>query len=350
MDIVIVDDDALQVEVLKGYLEACGYGVTACTSAEEALARVMAGEGQVVISDWEMPGMDGPELCRRLRRAGLDRYVYIVLLTGREGRSSLVTGLSAGADDFLSKPFDPSELRVRLSVAERIVGLETRDLTIFAMARLAESRDPETGAHLERVRGYCRVLAEAAARRPEFAGQIDGAFVRMLYLTSPLHDIGKVGVPDCVLLKPARLNDEEFAVMKSHARIGGETLDAALRHAPRAKFLEMARDIAWTHHEQWNGSGYPHGLSGESIPLAGRIMALADVYDALRARRPYKQPFAHETARALVVEGAGKHFDPRLIEVFEQVQGQFDQIAKRYTDGEHGGMGEPAGKVVRAAA
>src|SRR5207244_11500403 len=171
-------------------------------------------------------------------------------------------------DVFRAKPLAPDELLARLHSAERILSLETRDVAIFSLAKLAESRDPETGAHLERVQGYCRALAQQLAADRQFADEIDPEFMRLLYATSPLHDIGKVGIPDSVLLKPGRLSDREFEIMKTHTSIGGQTLDAALKRFPKTKFLRMARDIAAAHHERFDGSGYPAGLAGEQIPLS----------------------------------------------------------------------------------
>src|SRR6185295_17304321 len=208
--------------------------------------------------------------------------------------------------------------------------LITRDVTIFALAKLAESRDPDTGAHLERVRQYSRLLAEHLRHLPEFEDEVDEEFVRNIFLTSPLHDIGKVGVPDAVLLKPARLSDREFEIMKGHTIIGAETLDAVLKFSPGTEFLKMARDIALTHHEQWSGGGYPHGLKGLDIPLAGRIVALADVYDALTSKRVYKDAYPHEVARGIIVEGAGAHGDPDLVDAFFELQPQFEAVRDRH--------------------
>lgn len=330
MNIVIAEDDPIAQELLRESLLTDGHAVEAAGDGAAALALLQAGQARVLITDWEMPGMDGPELCRRVRQE-VDRYVFIVLLTGR-GRESLVEGLRAGADDFLTKPFDPLELSVRLSVAERVTALETRDLMIFSMAKLAESRDKDTGAHLDRVRRYCRLLAEELSRRASHAGVVDREFVRLIYVTSPLHDIGKVGIPDAILLKAAALTPAEREVMKSHTTIGAETLGAALREHPGARFLKMAHDIALGHHERFDGTGYPGGVKGEAIPLAARIVAVADVYDALRSPRVYKAAMTHAETRAKIVEGAGAHFDPAVVDAFLAVQADFEEVSTRLMD------------------
>ncbi|MCR4415008.1 MAG: HD domain-containing protein, partial [Thermoguttaceae bacterium] len=240
----------------------------------------------------------------------------VILATSYADVAHVVEGIEAGADDFLAKPIRPEELRVRLRAGERLLALEGRDVMIFALAKLAESRDPDIGAHLERMREYCRVLAEELARHRKYQAEVDGEYVQLIYLTSPLHDIGKVGVPDRVLLKPGRLDPEEFELMKAHTVLGGQTLEAAAQAHPEAQFLAMARDIALTHHERFDGRGYPQGLSGEQIPLCGRITALADVYDALTTKRVYKPGFSHQTARSIILEGCGTHFDPDIVDAF----------------------------------
>lgn len=332
MEVLIADDDCISVELLANSLEQFGYSVTTATNGRDAFNLIRTGRYRLVISDWEMPGMSGIELCREIRKRRASGYIYVILLTCYSGVDSIVQGLAAGADDFLTKPFQPQELCVRLRAGERILALESRDLTIFALAKLAESRDIETGAHLERIREYCRVLAEDLAQQPEFSGEIDGEFVSLLYMTSPLHDIGKVGIPDAVLLKPGRLSEAEFEIMKQHTLIGGNTLDALTTAHPDAQFLSMARDIAMTHHEQFDGSGYPHGLKGDEIPLCGRITALADVYDALTTRRVYKPEYSHEVARELILDGRGSHFDPAIVDAFLRCEGAFIAIHDRFSD------------------
>jgi putative two-component system response regulator len=332
MRVLIVDDNKIALMVLSKTLGAAGYEVEAKTNGREALEAVRSGSYQLVISDWEMPELDGLELCRAIRAQEMSSYVYIILLTGRDSPEEKVKGLSAGADDFVTKPYNPAELLARVRNAERLVSLETRDVAIFAMARLAESRDPETGAHLERVRSYCRVLTQHLATLEKYRDTIDADFIRLMYQTSPLHDIGKVGIPDAVLLKPGRLSDREFQMMKQHTTIGAETLDAALKMFPNVKFLQMARDIAATHHERFDGTGYPNGLAGENIPLCGRIVALADVYDALTSKRVYKGAFTHEVAKSIIAGDSGTHFDPDVAEAFLQNEDRFAAIREKLSE------------------
>ncbi len=273
--------------------------------------------------------MNGLELCRRIRERHFSSYVYLILVTSRDGTDNVVEGLNAGADDFITKPFHPAELCVRVRSGVRLLSLESRNLTIFTLAKLAESRSPETGAHLERMREYCRVLAERLSHKEKFCDEIDADYVHLIYLTSPLHDIGKVGIQDSVLLKGGPLTDKEFEIMKSHVRIGADTLPAAASYQPDAEFLRMAHDIALTHHEWYDGSGYPQGLVREEIPLCGRIVALADVYDALTAKRVYKNAFTHDVAKSVILEESGVHFDPDIVDAFLEAEQQFIDIQRR---------------------
>jgi len=326
MRVLIVEDDADAIDILENALLHFGFEVTKATNGFDALEEIRTGRFQLVISDWMMPGMTGIELCEEVRRRDSSVYTYFILLTSRTGTNNLVQGLRAGADEFLCKPVDPEELELRLRVAERMLSLESRDVVIFSLAKLAEARDPETGAHLERVREYCRVIGNHLCGTEKYRNVLDGDYVQLLYLTSPLHDIGKVGIPDNVLLKPGKLTAEEFNIMKQHALIGEATLSAAVAAHPRAKYLQMARDIALSHHEKFDGSGYPYGLSGESIPLCGRIMALSDVYDALTTARVYKPAYSHDVARNIIVEGNGKHFDPDIVQAFLENEERFIEI------------------------
>jgi putative two-component system response regulator len=330
MRVLLVEDDYVTAELLAANLRDFGYEVTLAGDGQEAFTQIRSGRYRLVVSDWEMPGMTGAELCRQIRRRLSSGYIYVILATSYADVAHVVEGIEAGADDFLTKPIRPEELRVRLRAGERLLALEGRDVMIFALAKLAESRDPETGAHLERIREYCRILAEQLGRQPKYQAEVDGQYVQLLYLTSPLHDIGKVGIPDRVLLKPGRLDPEEFELMKSHTVLGGQTLEAAAQAHPEAQFLAMARDIALTHHERFDGRGYPRGLSGEEIPLCGRITALADVYDALTTKRVYKPRFSHETARSIILEGRGTHFDPDVVEAFRARESDFLAVSHQF--------------------
>ncbi|MBF0471333.1 MAG: HD domain-containing protein [Gammaproteobacteria bacterium] len=207
----------------------------------------------------------------------------------------------------------------------------TQDVTILTLATLAETRDPETGEHILRTQRYVKALAEQLRQRPEYRSQLDDATIDLLYKSAPLHDIGKVGIPDHILLKPGRLDEEEFAIMRHHAELGGEALGVAERELGSSSFLRYAREIAQSHHEKWDGSGYPEGLQGEAIPLSGRLMAVADVYDALISRRVYKEPFSHDKAMAIIRDGRGTHFDPLLIDILDECEAVFVAIAAAYT-------------------
>lgn len=329
MRVLVVDDDEVSAELLRHALEEYGYDVTTAFDGRQAFELVRTGEYRMVVTDWEMPNINGLELCRLIREKASSGYIYIILLTSNSGTQNIVQGLEAGADDYIVKPFQPEELSLRLSVGQRVLSLESRDLIIFSLAKLADSRDPQTGAHLERMREYSKILASHLSTLPEYRDTVDGDFVQLIYLTSPLHDIGKVGIPDQVLLKPGKLTTEEFEIMKQHTIIGGETLDAAVASHPEARFLRMARDIAWTHHERFDGTGYPHGLSGYDIPLSGRIVAVADVYDALTSSRVYKPAYSHETAKEIIVEGRGTHFDPAIVDAFLATESQFIEVAEQ---------------------
>jgi len=330
MRILVVDDDDIVTEILENVLTQFGHQVTSARSGREALELMRSGAYRLVILDWEMEGMSGIELCRHIRQRYSSSYVYIIMLTVRRGTQIIVEGLNAGADDFISKPFEPQELGVRIRAGARILSLDSRELTIFSLAKLAESRDQETGAHLERIREYSQLIASHLSRQDKYRNQLDGEYVQLIYMTSPLHDIGKVGIPDRILLKPGPLTPEEFEIMKQHTVIGSKTLEAAVDVHPEAKFLCMARDIARSHHERFDGTGYPDGLAGENIPLCGRIVCLADVYDALTTRRVYKKAYSHEKTRDMILEDIGSHFDPDVVRAFLENENRFVQIHDRF--------------------
>ncbi|ODA29486.1 HD domain-containing phosphohydrolase [Planctopirus hydrillae] len=332
MKILIVDDDDMILEMLEHTLVPAGYEVLRAHNGTTALEILSQEPCRLVISDWDMPGMSGIDLCRAVRSQDFVSYVYVLLLTSHNSRESLVEGMIAGADDFVNKPFDPEELLVRLRAGVRVLSLETREVLIHSLAKLTESRDPDTGHHLERVQHYSRVLADELSRSERYRDMIDAEFIRLVFLTSPLHDIGKVGVPDSVLLKPGKLTSEEFEVMKRHTTLGSETLSSALERMPEARFLQVARDIAASHHEKFDGSGYPAGLKGTEIPLAARIVALADVYDALTTKRVYKEACSPEVTREIIVNSSGTHFDPDVVDAFISCEHMFEVIREQFMD------------------
>lgn len=332
MQILIVDDSKLVLMALESLLKDAGYEVLTAMDGHQALEVLRKNQCRLIISDWSMPVMTGIDLCKTIRSEEISAYIYFILLTSHGTLAEMIKGLSAGADDFIAKPYSPGEVLARIRAGERILSLETRDVAIFALAKLAESRDVDTGAHLERVQHYCRILAQRMANIEKYHEVISAEFIRLIFQTSPLHDIGKVGIPDAVLLKPGKLEPHEFEIMKSHTTIGADTLSGTLEKFPGVSFLEAARDIAWTHHERYDGSGYPKGLAAEDIPLCGRIIALADVYDALTSKRVYKKAFTHETAKEIIVESRGTHFDPDVVEAFLSREDEFLNIRRRFAE------------------
>ena len=332
MKILIADDELVSRKKMGKLIQNLGHETLIANDGGEAWKIWNDERVRLVVTDWVMPAMDGLELVRKIRQSEGSQYTYIIMVTSKSNIQDIVDGIDAGADDFVSKPFIKEELQVRIRAGERQLGFETRDIVIFSMAKLAESRDPETGNHLERIRYYSKVLAESMFKSGELPDEIDRLFIDNIFRTSPLHDIGKIGIPDHVLLKPGRLDDKEFETMKLHSRIGFETLNEALGRYPKADYLKMSADIALSHHEKYDGTGYPDGLKGSEIPLSARIVALADVYDALVSKRVYKKAYQHDTARALILEGEGTHFDPMVINAFIECEKTFVKIAERYSD------------------
>jgi putative two-component system response regulator len=353
--ILVVDDLHENAALLSRFLSPMGFNVHAAHDGVSALQFVEKTPPDVILLDLMMPGMDGFQVCQRLKQSPETRHIPVIIITGLSDREANIRAVEAGADDFVIKPFDRVllEARIRTSlktkllqdqllayqhelevrVQDRTRQLErTQQVAVFSLAKLAESRDNETGDHLDRIREYARELALSLLERGIYKEAVDPFFVRELYQSSPLHDIGKVGVPDQILLKPGKLTFQEFESMKHHTLIGGDTLRAADLEAGQNSFLAMGRDIAYYHHEKWEGSGYPFGLSGDEIPLAARIVAVADVYDALSSKRPYKEPFSHEKSMNIILEGRGKHFDPRVVDAFAARCDRFVEIRDSYAN------------------
>ena len=261
---------------------------------------------------------------------GVNPQVFIMAEQADWG--SYGADLLPGVDAVFTKPFEFAELAARITTGERILSLETRHLAIFALAKLAESRDPETGQHLERIREYTKALAISLTSCGQFQNTLTPTYVSTLYHTSPLHDIGKVGIPDSILLKPGRLSDEEFQAMKHHTTIGGETLGSVSRQYRHVDYLRIGAEIAMSHHERFNGKGYPMHLKGDSIPLSARIVALTDVYDAVTSKRVYKTAYTHDVARDIIAKERGEHFDPRVVDAFTACESEFVRIAEEFND------------------
>jgi putative two-component system response regulator len=343
--ILIVDDNATNVDILRRLVRK-HFEVASAASGEECLSVMTVFKPQLVLLDIMMPGMDGYEACRRIKSSALGEFVQVILVSGRGSTAERLKGYEAQADDYVVKPFDHEELLSKVRVQfrlwdaqrqvtiakdqletyagqlERLVSVRTKQLTatqdmaVFALAHVADSRDPETGGHLERMRRYAQMIAEELARNGTYAGLVDQRFLEDLYRSSPLHDIGKVAVPDSILQKPGRLTAGEFEKIKQHVVVGGETLEMARNQVGPGTFMDMAADIARYHHEKFDGTGYCGGLKGQEIPLSARIVALADVYDALTSRRVYKPAYTSDAAREIIIRDSGSHFDPVIVDAF----------------------------------
>lgn len=356
--VLLVDDTDSNLELLTLIFSREGARTICAANGFEALQLVEKHKEEIdlIVTDIRMPEMDGITLTHKVREI-LDQRVPIILLTAdRKTDEQLLAGLTAGANDYLNKPVNELELKARSSsmlrlkhafdenialqksleimVMERTIEIEqTRDLAMFGFAKLAEHRDPETGGHLERIREYTGALAAQMQKSGPYQREVNNEFVATIQRASPLHDIGKVGIPDSILLKPGKLTPDEFDVMKRHAVIGGWTLEESeKRLTVNSSFLHMAKEIAYCHHEKWDGSGYPANLKGEEIPLAARIMALADVYDALISKRIYKPPMPHAETHQIILKGSGNHFDPAVVEAYQAVEPAFINIMNRFKD------------------
>lgn len=352
---LIVDDAPENLQVLMETLKD-EYTIVAAIDGQKALSMAaLEPVPDLVLLDVLMPGMDGYEVCSRLKADERTRDIPVVFITMLSEEEEEARGLDLGAVDYITKPFRPRLVKARVrnhlelkghrDHLEELVQERTRDLahtqevTIHSLAVLAETRDNETGGHIMRTQHYVRALSEYLARHPEFCDVLDNDTVDLLYTSAPLHDIGKVGVRDHILLKPGRLTSGEFEEMKKHTLYGRDAIlkaEEALGGDRSTSFLRFAREITYTHHEKWDGSGYPEGLAGQDIPLSGRLMMLADVYDALITKRVYKLPFSHEKAVHLIAKGDGRtmpaHFDPDVLDAFLELEGVFRQIALEFAD------------------
>ncbi|MBK1648853.1 response regulator [Rhabdochromatium marinum] len=354
--ILVVDDTPDNLSLISGLLKD-HYRVKVTNNGERALKILRSDTPpDLVLLDIMMPGMDGYEICRQLKADPATRDVPVIFLTGKAEVEDEMRGLAMGAVDYITKPISPPIVLARVKnhlmlkasadflrdkadyleheVARRTCEIAAiQDVTIMAMASLAETRDTETGNHIRRTQHYVKILAEKLRTHPRFAAQLDEETIAMLFKSAPLHDIGKVGIPDRILLKPGRFEPHEFEIMKTHTTLGRDAIQAAEDQlGMTVAFLTTAKEIAYGHQEKWDGSGYPEGLAGDAIPLSARLMAVADVYDALISRRVYKESMSHEQAVSIMQEGRGSHFDPDITDAFLELQEDFRAIAARYAD------------------
>ena len=354
--ILVVDDTPDNLRLMSGVLKD-GYKTKVANNGERGLAIAAAAPlPDLILLDIMMPGIDGYEVCRRLKKDPVTAEIPVIFLTAKTEVEDEQQGFDVGCVDYITKPISPPIVLARVKthlllksardflkdqnafleseVARRTREVQTvQDVTIMAMGSLAETRDNETGNHIRRTQHYMRALAERLQLNPQYAHVLDDAMVELLYKSAPLHDIGKVGIPDRILLKPGKLTPDEFEIMKTHTTLGRDAILAAERQldAP-SSFLRYAREIAYAHQEKWDGSGYPEGTVGPLIPLSARLMAVADVYDALISKRCYKPAFSHEKAVEIIREGKGKHFDPDIVDAFELCLDDFRKVAAVFLD------------------
>jgi putative two-component system response regulator len=360
--VLIVDDERTNLDLMVGLLKA-DYRTLVAMSGEQALRRAGGTpRPDIVLLDVMMPGMDGYEVCRRLKASPATSEIPVIFVTAISDVGNEMAGFALGAVDYITKPVSPPIVQARVKahlenkqardfiedrnrVLEEMVLERTRELaatqdaTIISLATLAETRDKETGNHIRRTQSYVRALARHLGAAPRFAGALDGKSIELLTKSASLHDIGKVGVPDAILRKPGKLTDEEYTEMKRHTVYGHDAivvtekvLAASGTSNDAFSFLRFAKEITLSHHEKWDGSGYPEGLRGEAIPLSARLMALADVYDALVCRRVYKGAFTHEDAVRELLAGRGSHFDPDVVDAFTSIAPRFVEIAAGYAE------------------
>lgn len=328
--ILVVEDSLVERRLLRANLEKDGFGVLEASNGSEALQILKENlDIHIILTDISMPVMDGFELIQAIRN-NQTLAVYLIVLTGSTDKDSLVRAFSIGANDFLTKPVFHPELSLRIRNGLNMLQVQSQDELIFAMAQLADCRSPETGNHLDRVRRFALILGRKLIKTCPGLGMAESIAAEISRF-SPLHDIGKVAIADGILNKPGRLTTDEFTIMKEHARIGGELIRKIYRKTG-SRSLRIAYELTMHHHEKWNGSGYPLGLMGEDIPVAARIMALVDVYDALTSERVYKKAYSREEARDVILASSGSHFDPLMVETFKEVEGKFHQLRVELQD------------------
>lgn len=343
-----MEDDPFILSVLGDVLRNNGNDVFRFSNGASALEVAVHEPPDLIMLDISMPVMNGFEVCKRFKLIPGLSDIPVIFLSGMVTAEDKIKGFRAGGVDYITKPFHFEEVLARVNTHlnlsalrnkreyQKLVEKEMREVseaqqaTIFALAKLAEHRDDDTGAHLERVREYCKLLAQRLCEHSPYADQISGNFIECIRHASALHDIGKVAIPDSILKKPGKLTREEFEIMKTHTVIGAENLRTIFNRHADNPFIGMGIEIALRHHEHWNGAGYPDGLAGLCIPLSARIMTVVDCYDALRSNRCYRKGFDHETVKNMLLEESGSHFDPEIIKAFLTLEERFSHIMKAH--------------------
>jgi putative two-component system response regulator len=353
--ILVVDDTPANLQLLASMLKERGYKTRPVPSGMLALQAALSEPPDLILLDINMPEMNGFEVCQSLKADEKLKDIPVIFISALNEVLDKVRAFAVGGVDYITKPFQFDEVQARVNTHLNLWHLQqelekhnrqlgklvqaqvkkisdTQMAMIFALAQLAESRDDDSGMHLERVQAFCKKLAEGLAQAPRFGRQVDAKFIENIYYASPLHDIGKVAIPDRIVLKPGKLTPEEFEIMKTHAALGAEKLEAVQRQFPGNALLDMGIAIAKFHHEKWNGDGYPLGLAGEAIPLSARIMAVVDVYETLRAKRCYKDAFSHEQSVGIIVSSSETHFDPEIVKVFIDLKEDFKAVRDEMND------------------
>jgi putative two-component system response regulator len=356
--VLLIDDSSSNLALLSALLKE-HYRVLVANSGSKGISIAGSQQPDIILLDVVMPDLDGYEVCAYLKHSPSTRNIPVLFLTSRSDVQDEKRGFELGAVDYIVRPVSAPILLARLHTQLHLLGIDhqlrtnneylelevnkrtaeikaIQEMTILALASLAETRDTETGNHLIRTQLYVKALAQQLRSHPRYSECLTQENIDYIYRLAPLHDIGKVGIPDRILLKPGKYVADEFEVMKSHPTLGRDAIAKAQAIIPGAHtdFFTIAMEIIYSHHEKWDGSGYPLGLQGEQIPIPARLMALADVYDALISRRVYKEGMPHEQAYALICEGRDKHFDPAVVDAFIAIEQQFIDIAERFGDSE----------------
>ncbi len=347
--IIVVDDTPANLELLSEMLKTRGYSVTAVNSGKLALQAVKNEIPDLIILDINMPEMNGYDVCKVMKSDNDLCDVPVIFISGLSETSEKLEAFSSGGVDYITKPFHIDEVYARVAThlklyrlqleiekynekLEKVVQEQVKEIfesqmaTIFAIAKLAESRDNDIGRHLERSQLICRAIAFKLSMQKEYSNLITRNYVDNIYYACPLHDIGKVAIPDRILLKPGKLTPEEFEIMKTHAVLGAETLSEVLDNYPNNHFIKMGIAIARHHHERWDGKGYPDGLAKDNIPLSARIMSIVDVYEAIRSKRCYKPALPHKETCEIVIRGSGTQFDPNITAAFLATNEEINRI------------------------